>query len=339
MLRQPKVCMTDSPTGERSPFPSRRSLRAVHSSTPEARPEAPATPDASVASAAPAASQDPAPAQDPAPSHLVNGAAEYVRVPVREHVPAVPSEAATTPAAPRARWSFRRRVAGVVAAASVGGLFLSAAVPLLQDSEDTQVAAAQQQLFSEVSADEIPGSLSEITAVDVDKPIPGSYAFRARSLVNYPFTETVLLTDPFGYRTAPVEQFHDAQDFGAAAGTPIQAIADGKVLEAGSTTDGCGFGLKLEHDIDGKTVTSRYCHMQDASHSYQVGDEIKMGDPAGRVGATGMAFGAHLHLALRVDDEPVDPMPFLAKYSQMDRDEKAVAPTTTPVPVPTPAAD
>ena len=321
--------MTDTPTGTQRPFPSRKSLRAVHSGTPDSISESPA------------ASETP-PAEAPAtqaPSHLVSGSAEYVRVPVREHIPATQPDPAPASAQPRPRWSFRRRVAGVVAAASVGGLFLSAAVPLMQDTDDTQVAAAQQQLFSEVSAEDVPGSLTEISAVDVDKPIPGSYAFRARSLVNYPFTETVLLTDPFGYRTAPVEQFHDAQDFGAAAGTPIQAIADGKVLEAGSTTDGCGFGLKLEHDIDGKTVTSRYCHMQDASHSYQVGDTIKMGDPAGRVGATGMAFGAHLHLAMRVDDEPVDPMPFLAKYSQMDRDEKAVAPTTTPAAVPKPAAN
>lgn len=241
---------------------------------------------------------------------------------MREHVP----DAQTSPAAasPARRISVRRRISGVAAAASVGGLVLTASIPLVSSSETMDAAASQQQLFSEVSAEDVPGSLTDITAVDVDEAIAGTYAFRPRAVVNYPFAETVLLTDPFGYRTAPVAQFHDAQDFGAAAGTPIQAIAEGKVLEAGFASDGCGFGLKLEHEIDDQTVTSRYCHMQDASHSYKVGDTLEMGDPVGKVGATGMAFGAHLHFALRVDDEPVDPMPFLSKYSRMDRDIKPV---------------
>lgn len=241
---------------------------------------------------------------------------------MREHVP---DSAPVSPTpAPARRISTRRRIAGVAAAASVGGLVLTAAIPMISSTETNEAAASQQQLFSEVSAEDVPGSLTDISAVDVDEAIAGTYAFRPRAVVNYPFAETVLLTDPFGYRTAPVEQFHDAQDFGAAAGTPIQAIAEGKVLEAGFASDGCGFGLKLEHEIDDKTVTSRYCHMQDASHSYKVGDTLEMGDPVGKVGATGMAFGAHLHFALRVDDEPVDPMPFLSKYSRMDRDTQPV---------------
>lgn len=241
---------------------------------------------------------------------------------MREHVPDA-TPVSPTPA-PARRISARRRIAGVAAAASVGGLVLTAAIPMISSTETNEAAASQQQLFSEVSAEDVPGSLTDISAVDVDEAIAGTYAFRPRAVVNYPFAETVLLTDPFGYRTAPVEQFHDAQDFGAAAGTPIQAIAEGKVLEAGFASDGCGFGLKLEHEIDDKTVTSRYCHMQDASHSYKVGDTLEMGDPVGKVGATGMAFGAHLHFALRVDDEPVDPMPFLSKYSRMDRDTQPV---------------
>lgn len=315
--------MTDTPTDSPRPFPSRKSLRAKAATTP-------------------AEEQTPTGSIPLVPPHLTSDASgEYVRVPMLEHIPDHQADAQAATPAPQPRWSFRRRMVGVAAAASVGGLLLSAAVPLTQGAEETEAvaAAAQQRLFSEVSAEDVPASLSEISAVDVEEAIAGTYNFRARALVNYPFTETVLLTDGFGYRTAPVAQFHDAQDFGAAAGTPIQAIADGTVLEAGFASDGCGFGLKLEHEIDGDTVTSRYCHMQDASHSYQVGDEIKMGDPAGRVGSTGMSFGAHLHLALRVNDEPADPMPFLAKYSRMDRDAKSQPKTTkpeeTPAPVPT----
>lgn len=240
---------------------------------------------------------------------------EYVTSPRLTHVPDAESTLRTTP---RAR---RNRLARGAAAASVCGLVSTLAIPLVQHPGSTDTAAAQQRLFSEVSVDDLPSSLAEIDAVDTDAPSPVGYSYRARSLVNYPFATPVALTDPFGYRTAPVEQFHDAQDFAAAAGTEILAIADGKVSEAGEATDGCGFALTIEHEIDGKEVTSRYCHMQTDSHSWEVGDGIEMGERAGRVGSTGISFGAHLHLALRVDDTPIDPMPFLAKYYRTDRDE------------------
>ncbi len=227
-------------------------------------------------------------------------------------------------AAPPATASQRRpRAAGarVFASVSVCGLVATLALPLVQQPDSADAAAANQRLFSEVSIDDLPSSLADIDVVDTDAPSPVGYSFRARSVVNYPFATPVALTDPFGYRTAPVEQFHDAQDFGAAAGTEILAIADGVVSEVGEATDGCGFALTIDHEIDGKGVTSRYCHMQTDSHSWEVGDRIRMGEIAGRVGSTGISFGAHLHLALRVDDKPVDPMPFLAKYYRTDRTE------------------
>lgn len=129
--------------------------------------------------------------------------------------------------------------------------------------------------------------------------------------VRYPFDQEVPLTDPFGYRTAPVAQFHDAQDFAASGGTPIRAIASGVVVEAGFASDGCGFGLKLQHRVDDQTLTSRYCHMESNSHNFQAGDVITIGDMVGRVGNTGMSFGNHLHLALRLNGTPIDPMPYI----------------------------
>lgn len=245
-----------------------------------------------------------------------------VRVPRRTHVP---DESNIVDTAERPRRTVRSKLAGVAAATSVCGLVLAAALPLTENAglDEPAAAASEQRLFSTAEAPlgSIPDSLSDISAVETDDSLPTAFVFRAEALVNYPFTQTVLLTDPFGYRTAPVEQFHDAQDFAAAAGTPIQAIADGKVLEAGFATDGCGFGLKLEHEIDDSTVTSRYCHMQMGSHALEVGDSVKMGDDVGRVGNTGMSFGPHLHLALVVDDKPTDPMPFLATYSRVDREK------------------
>ncbi|MEJ6489254.1 M23 family metallopeptidase [Leucobacter sp. USCH14] len=240
---------------------------------------------------------------------------EYVIGPRVVHVP---DAERLHRAAPRATRPWFARGA---AAASVCALVATLALPLVQQPGSTDVAAAEQRLFSEVSVDDLPSSLAEIDVVDTDAPSAVGYTYRARSVVNYPFAAPVALTDPFGYRTAPVEQFHDAQDFAAAAGTEILAIADGIVSEAGEATDGCGFALTIDHEIDDSEVTSRYCHMQTDSHAWEVGDRIAMGDLVGRVGSTGISFGAHLHLAIRVDDTPVDPMPFLAKYYRTDRTE------------------
>lgn len=295
-------------------YPSRKELRAQQFRSNGADLELPLT----AAPSAPVVEVSDAPQER---RLRTSARAHSVQVPRRTHVPRVevPHSQGETP--PR---TMRRRIAGVAAATSVCGLVLAVALPLTENAglAEPAAAASEQRLFSTAEAPlgSIPDSLSDISAVETDDSLPTAFMFRPEAVVNYPFTQTVLLTDPFGYRTAPVEQFHDAQDFAAAAGTPIQAIADGEVLEAGFATDGCGFGLKLEHKIDDQDVTSRYCHMQMGSHTLAVGDEVKMGDDVGRVGNTGMSFGPHLHLALVVDEEPTDPMPFLAKYSRVDRD-------------------
>lgn len=217
--------------------------------------------------------------------------------------------------------TVKQRTLATLSLASAFGLGASFALPLVGDATTASlpVGGPSQALFSEVSIHDMPASLADIDAVASNDMAKMQFSFDPDAVVNFPFTSPVTLTDGFGYRTAPVAQFHDAQDFAATAGTPIKVIADGIVTEAGMANDGCGFALTVEHEIDGAEVTSRYCHMGEGSHDYEVGDEVRMGDPAGEVGNTGMSFGAHLHLALRVDDEPVDPLPFLTKYSRLTR--------------------
>ena len=181
-------------------------------------------------------------------------------------------------------------------------------------------AASQQQSFS------TGGTIEDQAALDAIAKAPSAMqapevemnggevrvAELSDTKLRYPFDQEVPLTDGFGYRTAPVEGFHDAQDMAAAGGTPIRIVGDGVVTEAGWATDGCGFSLKVQHQVAGQDVLSRYCHMQDNSNSLQPGQIVQAGDLAGLVGTTGMSFGNHLHLIVRVEDEPVDPLPFIA---------------------------
>ena len=228
----------------------------------------------------------------------------------------------------RHRRARRGLVATATAALSVAGLMSPVVFP-------TPFAPVPGAAAAELPAQQLVGApaafeaeaLDAISAVEVQAaPVVPQRVNAEQGLVDpsrltdtklrYPFDQTMPLTDGFGYRTVPVEQFHDAQDIAAANGTPIRIIGDGVVVEAGWASDGCGFSLKVQHLVDGQDLTSRYCHMEGESHAYQVGDRVRSGDEAGRVGNTGLSFGAHLHLALRLNGEPLDPLPFIEANAQ-----------------------
>ncbi|HMF05007.1 MAG TPA: M23 family metallopeptidase, partial [Acidimicrobiia bacterium] len=42
-----------------------------------------------------------------------------------------------------------------------------------------------------------------------------------------------------------------------------------------------------------------------------VGDRVRAGDVIAYAGATGVATGPHVHFEVRVNGQPVDPMPYL----------------------------
>lgn len=222
------------------------------------------------------------------------------------------------------RRASRGFVARAFALAGVTGLLCTVAYPSTFALSDPGSLSntVQTQMLAANSTPPMSSAVDEIGAVEIKDapPISGIVPEKDQLVgmdelpdteLRFPFDQTMPLTDGFGYRSAPVAQFHDAQDIAAANGTPIFVIGDGEVLESGWSNDGCGFSLKVQHKVDGQDLTSRYCHMEADSHSWQVGDRVEISDEAGRVGNTGMSFGAHLHLALRLNGEPIDPLPFI----------------------------
>ncbi|GAA2828383.1 peptidase M23-like protein [Leucobacter komagatae] len=230
------------------------------------------------------------------------------------------------------------RLAAFISAGLIGGAAVFPAVmspaALLPPGEDERALAAVAQGLESVDVPEARSVLDAVGTVRLEevpapRQAPGAAANESTagalaagqlqsltlsdSEVRLPFDVDWPLTDGFGYRSAPVEGFHDAQDIAAAAGTPVLAVATGVVTEAGWASDGCGFSAKLQHRVGGQDLTSRYCHMEDASHDLRVGQTVPIGAQVGRVGNTGMSFGAHLHLALQLDGQPIDPLPFLRR--------------------------
>lgn len=233
--------------------------------------------------------------------------------------PAVPVRQLQAPEAHRPR-RWRRGLIASTALGTVAVLLAASALPVTLGATSERAMAASltpQALGTQFGKEVDFRAIAGVGAEASDSP--GTFTNFRDAAVQFPFSVSVPLTDGFGERTYPVAQFHDAQDFAAEAGTPIQAIADGTVLEAGWANDGCGYGVKLTHRIDGQDVTSRYCHMIGESSSLKVGQSVRVGQHVGNVGATGWAFGAHLHFALTVSGKPVDPLPYLTKMNRSTR--------------------
>lgn len=112
----------------------------------------------------------------------------------------------------------------------------------------------------------------------------------------------------FGYRTHPIfgtTTFHAGVDIDGACGQPIWAAEDGKVLSAGSY-GGYGMATVIDH---GGGLSTLYAHQ--SSIGVSAGQQVQRGQQIGLVGTTGLSTGCHLHFEVRINGEPVDPVPYL----------------------------
>ncbi len=110
------------------------------------------------------------------------------------------------------------------------------------------------------------------------------------------------LTARFGMSGGLWSSNHTGLDFAAPSGTPIFAVANGVITEAGY--DGSYGNKTVERLEDGTEIW--YCHQ--TSISVNVGDTVTGGQGIGSVGSTGNVTGPHLHLEVRPGGgDPVDP--------------------------------
>ena len=127
--------------------------------------------------------------------------------------------------------------------------------------------------------------------------------------VQWPYAVGVPMTYGFGMRDG---RLHEGTDFVPGAGAHIQAIADGIVSVATDNGGAYGVTIVIDHVVDGRTVSSRYAHMEYDSRQVEVGDTVSVGQYIGRTGDTGRSFGAHLHFeVLQNGTTATDPLPWL----------------------------
>lgn len=98
------------------------------------------------------------------------------------------------------------------------------------------------------------------------------------------------------YGEKRTDHIHNGIDIAVVIGTPVKAVADGKVVEA-RRADGYGKFVVIEHTVNGKPVTSEYGHI--SRWAVQQGQQVKQGQIIAYSGNEGKSEGPHLHLTIR----------------------------------------
>ena len=129
-----------------------------------------------------------------------------------------------------------------------------------------------------------------------------------RLFLRSPFRFEPRITSRFSYRRLhPVlggRRPHLGVDYGAPTGTPVIAVASGRVVSAGRS-GGSGNMVRLRHTNGYETY---YLHLSAFAPGIRRGARVTQGQVIGRVGSTGLATGPHLDYRIRKNGTFVNPL-------------------------------
>jgi murein DD-endopeptidase MepM/ murein hydrolase activator NlpD len=165
-----------------------------------------------------------------------------------------------------------------------------------------ELAAQEQKVQQEIQ--NATGQYNAIFDGNFMWPLPGK---RADYVITSHFNAN-RIHPVYGY-PAP----HNGTDYSKSsiANQPIYAAAAGKVTVAKFNDGGYGWYVTIEHGkLDGKVYSTLYAHM--TRYVVKVGDIVRKGQVIGYVGKTGAATGYHLHLEVRVNGTPTNPIQYAA---------------------------
>lgn len=157
-----------------------------------------------------------------------------------------------------------------------------------------------------------PNSTATVTSAgNDDQGTPASTQAAARSQEFILPVEDAILTQGFGCSPLGFYPYnpdwgcgvHDGIDYAAPSGTPILAVGDGTVVEAGFCDCGLGYYVEIDH---GNNLHTIYGHMA-SQPVVSVGQQVSQGETIGPVGSTGLSTGPHTHFMVQVNGISQDP--------------------------------
>lgn len=174
---------------------------------------------------------------------------------------------------------------------------------LLESQEQDLIERSYQQAWNQA---QVGTGLATLThELPLGKTIAGLTLWWPMSgfQISQPYGPTSFVLEP---PLGSYAHFHTGVDMAAPLGTPVTAAADGVVVAVGHTSVGYGNFVIIAH---GGGIATLYGHL--LATQVAVGDQVLRGQQIGREGSTGYSTGPHLHFELRVNDQVVDPMPYL----------------------------
>jgi murein DD-endopeptidase MepM/ murein hydrolase activator NlpD len=122
-------------------------------------------------------------------------------------------------------------------------------------------------------------------------------------------TERTYIASHFGMRWHPIYndlREHTGMDIGGAYGDDIYAAASGEVIFS-RYDSGYGYTVRIDH---GNGLTTVYAHC--SKLLAKEGETVGQGQLIAKIGSTGVSTGSHLHFEVRIDNVPVNPLPFIS---------------------------
>lgn len=116
-----------------------------------------------------------------------------------------------------------------------------------------------------------------------------------------------IITSRYGAREDIRDHTHQGLDIAAKTGTPIKAVADGKVIHS-KEMGGYGNLIIIDH---GNGITTYYGHC--SKLIAKNGENVTVGDIIAEVGSTGNSTGPHLHFEIRQNGKYINPANYLYK--------------------------
>lgn len=123
-----------------------------------------------------------------------------------------------------------------------------------------------------------------------------------------------ILTSPFGIRDGVPHKGQDIATGETGQKVPIYAWYEGTVVQSGAAS-GFGNWIVIEHDDNGKKLSTVYGHMKAEDLLVKQGDTVKSGQKISYQGSEGQSSGPHVHFEVHTGawspNNAVDPTPYL----------------------------
>ncbi len=143
-----------------------------------------------------------------------------------------------------------------------------------------------------------PGNTAQAQEAGEETTIGTEVNLTTEKSIQYP-VKVVKVTQGFTF-------YHPGIDFDGLTGDPIKSIKPGKVAAVSYSKFTYGNAIIIKH---ANGLSSLYAHL--SKIEVKTGQEVTMDTEIGKMGATGRAFGDHLHLEVYDHGRAINPLTIL----------------------------